>query len=200
MPVGQNTAVIPGPATSVLSSSFRGAPLGASPESITTKSGLGHDGAPVMFNINISGYGFRARCFASPRNDGGGFPEMTAFRILATACVRVLSSTCSLLRSEGAGKAGRRMHPQPRVRAMEAHECSHHRFTANVPAFPARWFTAYSALSPVNGLVCHRRSVDCSAPLDASVGAPGPHGFAVRAGLVRRSIPTASIASRANVS
>jgi hypothetical protein len=27
----------------------------------------------------------------------------------------------------------------------------------NHPAFPARWFTAYSALSPVTGLSCHRR-------------------------------------------
>jgi hypothetical protein len=41
-------------------------------ESITTKLRLGHDAAPVMFNINIGGYGFRARCFASPRNDSGG--------------------------------------------------------------------------------------------------------------------------------
>src|SRR6185437_12316082 len=35
---------------------------------------------------------------------------------------------------------------------------------------PAQWFTAYSALSPVIGLVCHRRSADCATPLDASVG------------------------------
>jgi hypothetical protein len=27
-----------------------------------------------MFNINISGYGYRARCFASPRNDDGEIP------------------------------------------------------------------------------------------------------------------------------
>jgi hypothetical protein len=46
--------------------SFRGAPLGASPESITTKLRLGRDGAPVMFNINISGYGFRARALRVP--------------------------------------------------------------------------------------------------------------------------------------
>src|SRR4051795_9362948 len=36
--------------------SFRDAPLGAGPESITT----------------VGGYGFRARCCASPRNDGLG--------------------------------------------------------------------------------------------------------------------------------
>ena len=47
--------------------------------------------------------------------------------------------------------------------------------------------TAYSALSPVTGLSCHRRSRgNCFlGELDASVGAPGPHGFAVR--FTRRS-------------
>ena len=51
------------------------------------------------------------------------------------------------------------------------------------PAFPARWFTAYFALSSVNQLVAtviramrkaHRRQ------LGACMGAPGPHDFAVR--------------------
>ena len=40
-------------------------------------------------------------------------------------------------------------------------------------------FTAYFVLSPVTGLFCHRRLADNSAKLDASVGASGPHGFAV---------------------
>src|ERR1700737_4766074 len=50
--------------------------------------------------------------------------------------------------------------------------------------------TAYFALSPVTGLFCHRRQRiwritarlgECvSAKLDASVGASGPHDFAVR--------------------
>ena len=60
--------------------------------------------------------------------------------------------------------------------------------------------TAYSALSPVTGLSCHRRSRGLLLEkLDASVGAPGPHGFAVR--FTRRSscVAAASTASRANV-
>ena len=42
--------------------------------------------------------------------------------------------------------------------------------------------TAYSALSLVIGLVCHhhRRDAKHHRQLDASVGASGPHGFAVR--------------------
>ena len=41
-------------------------------------------------------------------------------------------------------------------------------------------FTAYIALSPVSGLVCHRRRRDTSRQLSASIATPGPHDFAVR--------------------
>jgi hypothetical protein len=40
--------------------------------------------------------------------------------------------------------------------------------------------TAYSELSPVIGLSCHRRPAKTSAKLDAGVEASGPHDFAVR--------------------
>src|ERR1700738_553085 len=40
--------------------------------------------------------------------------------------------------------------------------------------------TAYFVLSPVIGLSCHRRLARLLARLDASVGASGPHDFAVR--------------------
>jgi hypothetical protein len=46
-------------------------------------------------------------------------------------------------------------------------------------------FTAYAALSPVIGLVCHRRRRSPLRQLDASVEASGPHGFAVRSNVVR---------------
>src|SRR5712664_1540480 len=55
--------------------------------------------------------------------------------------------------------------------------------------------TVSFALSPVTGLFCHRRSADmsCLSPvgptrlreLDASVGASGPHDFAVRNNISR---------------
>jgi hypothetical protein len=48
-------------------------------------------------------------------------------------------------------------------------------------------FTAYFALSPVNGLSCHRRRRDTSRQLDASIAAPGPHDFAVRVSHARQS-------------
>src|SRR5205814_8476996 len=38
------------------------------------------------------------------------------------------------------------------------------------PTFPAQWFTAYNALSPVTGLFCHCRLQVKTRKLDASVG------------------------------
>jgi hypothetical protein len=64
-----------------------------------------------------------------------------------------------------------RAHPQPRARNEKAHEHSHHRF---------------AGLTPVTGLVCHRRLADTSAKLDTSVGVSGPHDFAVRKPRSRR--------------
>ncbi len=49
------------------------------------------------------------------------------------------------------------------------------------PGIPrAMVLTVSFELSPVTGLSCHRRLADTSAKLDASVGASGPHDFAVR--------------------
>jgi hypothetical protein len=67
------------------------------------------------------------------------------------------------------------------------------------PGIPARnGFNAYIALSPVTGLVCHRRLRKLpSAKLDASVGASGPHDFAVRKKAPSSEAQLASTASRA---
>src|SRR3984957_5321557 len=57
---------------------------------------------------------------------------------------------------------------------------SHHRFTGT-PGLPcAMVLTAYFALSLATGLCCHHRRRNCFHQLDASVGASGPHDFAVR--------------------
>ncbi len=68
-----------------------------------------------------------------------------------------------------------------------AHERSHHRFTGATRHSLRNGFTAYSVLSPVTGLSCHRRCADNPAKLDASVGASGPHGFAVRVSTIRQA-------------
>jgi hypothetical protein len=71
------------------------------------------------------------------------------------------------------------------------------RVPRNHPTFPhAMVLTVSFVLSPVIGLVCHRRLriKSCLSPvgptqlrkLDASVGASGPHDFAVRSSIVRQ--------------
>src|SRR5271157_5714663 len=45
--------------------------------------------------------------------------------------------------------------------------------------------TVSFVLSPVTGLFCHRRLQVTTGKLDASVGAPGPHDFSVRARVAR---------------
>ena len=53
--------------------------------------------------------------------------------------------------------------------------------TPETPGIPrAMVLTVSFALSPVTGLVCHRRQRNRFRQLDASVGASGPHDFAVR--------------------
>ncbi len=88
---------------------------------------------------------------------------------------------------EGAGKTGCALHPRSRAQMETRKRTRAYRFSGGNPAFPARWFTAYFALSSVTGLSCHRRPREALASrrLDASVGAPGPRDFAVR--VVRRS-------------
>jgi hypothetical protein len=79
---------------------------------------------------------------------------------------------------------------------VENTRVSHHGHTGS-PGIPrAMVLTGSFALSPVTGLVCHRRRRSLLRRLDASVGASGPHDFAVH--LKRRSstAPSASTASR----
>ena len=69
--------------------------------------------------------------------------------------------------------------------------------TPETPGIPrAMVLTVSSALSLVTGLVCHHRRRNFSRQLDASVGASGPHGFAVRQGALSSAAHLASIASR----
>ena len=65
---------------------------------------------------------------------------------------------------------------------VESTRVSHHGHAGNVRHSPRNGFNGCFALSPVTGLVCHRRRRDAKhhRRLDASVGASGPHDFAVR--------------------
>ena len=63
---------------------------------------------------------------------------------------------------------------------VESTRVSDHGHTGNTRHSPRNGFTVSFALSSVTGLVRHRRPSGKSPPtLDASVGASGPHDFAV---------------------
>ena len=64
--------------------------------------------------------------------------------------------------------------------SKKARRVSHHRYNAINRHSLRDGFNGYFALSPVTGLFCHRRLRNSFRKLDASVGASGPHDFAVR--------------------
>src|SRR4029077_2245957 len=104
----------------------------------------------------------------------------TQLHDLAARTARVLPGRRPFERSEGAGNAGRTMHPQPRMQ-MKEHASIVTTVTSGSPGIPrAMVLTAYFVLSPATGLFCHRHRADTSAQLDTSVGVSGPHDFAVR--------------------
>jgi hypothetical protein len=101
-------------------------------------------------------------------------------RVLAA---RFLLESCSLVRLPL--KRGRGEYRALDAPAVSCARCNRKRTRAyrshrNHPAFPAQWFTAYIALSPVPGLFGHRHQRNDFHELDTSVGVSGPRDFAVR--------------------
>ncbi len=92
-------------------------------------------------------------------------PGMTSYetqvRILATCIARVLPVTSPFRNERAQGRPGARRTRGPVCKncAKSAHG-RNHRQGGITPALPAQWFTAYSVLSPVNQLGCHRRRRD----------------------------------------
>jgi hypothetical protein len=72
------------------------------------------------------------------------------------------------------------MHRQPRVRKKQTHELVT-TGSPDDPAFPAQWFYGlFRALPGDRAFLPPSPRESLAAKLGASVGAPGPHGFAVR--------------------
>ena len=82
----------------------------------------------------------------------------------------------SLAKTEGARKARRRLTPAARLQVSQVQP--------DIPAFPARWFTAYTR-SPRGPAVLppHFATMRTRIGHGISIGMPGPHDFAVRAAL-----------------
>src|ERR1700679_2414892 len=112
--------------------------------------------------------------------------------------IRPLPTEGAVLPQEGSREC-RTLDAPAASRGEKNTRVSHHGH-AGSPGIPrAVVLTAYFALSPVTGLCCHRRLADTSATLDASVGASGPHDFAVRELSASVNALLASTASRSNV-
>src|SRR3954451_7110437 len=98
-------------------------------------------------------------------------------RVLVLAA-RMRPSCARRFAREGRGECRVPTHPQPRMQSKKAYELVT-TGRPDDPAFPhAMVLTVSFVISPVIGLVCHRRFA--CAKLDASVEASEPHDFAVR--------------------
>jgi hypothetical protein len=161
--------------------SFRDTPLGVGPESITpvamiyamTKSRAEH---------RHREYGYRARASRAP-----GRIDMTSH-----SRDRPLPEVCKTFRPERRAHATlKRGRGEDRVRAAPAVSCASctkenaHEHTGSAEAVrPSlrNGFTVSFVLSPATGLIATVTSDDAKhhRQLDASIGASGPHDFAVR--------------------
>jgi hypothetical protein len=115
--------------------------------------------------------------------------ERVCVRIVAARGARALRR---LTPSEKNKRAqGSRMRAAPAVSCAKNAQKSAHEHTGSAEAIRLSLrsgFTAYSVLSPVTGFLATVIPKELAPQeLDASIGAPGPHGFAVRAACVRLS-------------
>jgi len=121
--------------------------------------------------------------------------EKMCARNLAARCARALRRFHPRKATRGRSATPRGEQGKPDARCTRGLVCKGHRKNAHEHTGSAEairlslrsGFTAYGALSPVNGLSCHRRPRDTSRALDAGIGASGPHVFAVRIGHARQS-------------
>src|SRR6476469_3866866 len=97
-------------------------------------------------------------------------------RVLAACCARGLRNVLPSQSTEGAGKAGCRLHPWVPCKKSTGVGPQVQPETTRLSLRDG--FTTYFVLSSVTGLFCHCRPRKTSRELGASIGAPGPHDFA----------------------
>jgi hypothetical protein len=105
-------------------------------------------------------------------------------------------SWMSLPPIEGAGNTGCALHPRSRVQKCTKKRTRAYRFSGGNPAFPAQWFYGlFRALPGDRAFLPPSPAKVAFRELDASVGASGPHDFAVRTLALSSLAPPASTAS-----
>src|SRR5436190_19662984 len=93
------------------------------------------------------------------------------------------------LQSEGAGNAGCALHPRSRAQRSSRLRARAYRAAEAIRHSLRNGFTAYIALSPVNGFLATVAVCGLTQKLDASTAASGPHVFAVRGTRLRQLAP-----------
>src|SRR6266849_8628209 len=115
-------------------------------------------------------------------------------RVLAARNVRVVEPNRPRNQKRAQGRPGAHRTHGPRATKKHAAEPQ---VQADHPAFPAQWFYGLYVISPVSRACLPPSPRETYfAQLSASVGAPGPHDFAVRRNVARLVDTAASIASR----
>src|SRR5450631_2253192 len=146
---------------------------------------------------------FRVRCFASPRNDGVWVASLAmTFESKYDSAPSPRDAPEPLMNlsphKKGVGNAGCPLHPRPRVRFVVVRSTRVTTSTPESPGIPAR--NGFNSLcralpgdrallppsSAEQGFVEARLGQTKLRELDASVGASGPHDFAVRSNISRR--------------
>ncbi len=153
---------------------------------------------PIGSIIGVSGILDHPPHCAIAHKAGDDSRGMTQLHDLAARFARGLLSNFLTLQTEGAGNAGCALHPRSRVQKCAKRRTRAYRFSGGIRHSLRNGFTAYIVLSPADRACCHRRQRNCFHQLDASIGASGPHDFAVRFRAIRqRHIHVHRIPSRA---
>src|SRR6202163_2784423 len=122
---------------------------------------------------------------------------MTSKHTFATSPRHAPEALMNLSPKEGVGNAGCPLHPRPRVHLVVVERTRVTTSTPESPGIPARnGFNGFLRALPGDRALLPPSSADmfCLSPvgptqlrkLDASVGASGPHDFAVRSNIVRQ--------------
>jgi hypothetical protein len=137
---------------------------------------------------------FRVRCLASPRNDdvcSNSKHDFTPRDAMRPSLAKIFRPT------KGVGNAGCPLHPRSRVHLVVVKRTRVTTSTPESPGIPARdGFNGFLRALPGDRAVLPPSPADMSClnsvgptqlrELDASVGASGPHDFAVRSSIVRQ--------------
>ena len=122
------------------------------------------------------------------RQDDGEFTD-SVFQITKSIPATRIRPGCSISLAlsieEGAGKPGADCARSPVCNGVDenAHGLNH-RYSQDIPAFPAQWFYGFlRALPGERPLLSPLPAPHRQGRIDARVAAPGPHDFAVRGAL-----------------